>query len=347
MPQQRDPPDRNRIHERDARTATGEKIAYKAWEDVHMESNNHSHSHSHKTEVGVIGLGKMGKPIVSNLLKAGFPVTVHNRSQAAVETLVSEGAKDGKSPQGVAAVADVIITSLPDPDGVRDVYLGDQGLVASSKPGQVYVDTSTIDPGLSRELAKAFAERDAQFLDAPVSGGTAGAQAGTLTIMVGGDQEALDKARPVLEAFGQRIHLVGPSGSGTIVKLANQLLVGINMAGVAEALVLGVKAGADPVKMLEVLSTSFGGSKMLERGIPLIVDRNFSGGTPVDLLCKDLGLIAALASELGVPLATGQVAFDVFNRAHDANHGADDMTAIVIPIEQAADVEVIRKSDDA
>ncbi|MGI8485823.1 MAG: NAD(P)-dependent oxidoreductase [Thermomicrobiales bacterium] len=306
-----------------------------------------SQSQDQRMEVGVIGLGKMGKPIVSNLLKAGFSVTIHNRSRAAVDELVGEGAKDGKSPHGVASVADVIVTSLPDPASVRDVYWGDQGLVASSRAGQVYADTSTIDPGLSRELATAFTEHGAQFLDAPVSGGTAGAEAGTLTIMVGGNQEALDKARPVLEAIGQRIHLVGPSGSGTIVKLANQLLVGINMAGVAEALVLGVKAGADPVKMLEVLSTSFGGSKMLERGIPLIVDRNFAGGTPVDLLRKDLGLIADLASELGVPLATGQVAFDVFNRAHDADHGAEDMTAIVIPIEQAADVEVIRKSDDA
>ena len=160
--------------------------------------------------------------------------------------------------------------------------------------------------------------------------------------MVGGDAEAFARATPVLEAIGQKLHLVGPSGSGTIIKLANQLLVGINMAAVAEALVLGVKAGADPAKMLEVLSTSFGGSKMLDRGVPLIIDRNFAGGTPVDLIRKDLGLIADLAEQLGVPLATGNQARAVFDRAHDTEHGAEDMTAVVLPIEQDAGIEVVR-----
>lgn len=173
-----------------------------------------------------------------------------------------------------------------------------------------------------------------------MSGGVAGAQAGTLTIMIGGEAGVFEKARPVLEVIGQNLHLVGPSGAGTVVKLANQLLVGINMAATAEALVLGVKAGADPRKMLEVLSTSFASSKMLERGVPLIVERNFGGGTPVDLIRKDLGLIQNLASELGVPLTTGTEALNVFDRAHNANHGDEDMTAIVRPLEKEAGVEV-------
>jgi 3-hydroxyisobutyrate dehydrogenase len=294
--------------------------------------------------VGVIGLGKMGQPMTRNLLKAGFAVTVHNRSKGAVETLTGEGATDGGSPRGVAEQTDVIVTSLPDPAAVRDVYLGEDGLVASARPGQVFVDTSTIDPGLSRELAAQLESKDAGFLDAPVSGGVAGAEAGTLTIMVGGTQETFDKATPVLQALGQRLHLVGASGSGTIVKLANQLLVGINMAGVAEAMVLGVKAGADPEKMLEVLSTSFGSSRMLDRGVPLIVERNFGGGTPVDLIRKDLGLIANLANELGVPLSTGNEARSVFDRAHDASYGAEDMTAVVRPMESEAGIEVARRS---
>ena len=292
--------------------------------------------------VGVIGLGKMGKPITRNLLKAGFKVVVNNRSSAAVEELVAEGAVDGKDPKGVAEAADVIITSLPDPTAVRKVYLEPGGLVENARAGQVIADTSTIDPGLSRELAEKLIEKNALFLDAPVSGGVAGAEAGTLTIMIGGTQEAFDKAQPVLSAIGQKLHLVGPSGSGTVIKLANQLLVGINMSAVAEALVLGVKAGADPAKMLEVLSTSFGGSRMLDRGVPLIIDRNIGGGTPVDLLRKDLGLIADLANELGAPLTMGAEARAIFDRAHNADHGSDDMTAVILPMESIAEVEVKR-----
>ncbi len=295
--------------------------------------------------VGVIGLGKMGKPITRNLLKAGFDVAVHNRSEAAVAELVGAGAVDGHNPKSVAEGADVVLTSLPDPAAVRDVYLKEDGLVAHARFGQLFIDTSTVDPGLSRELHERLASKDAAFLDAPVSGGVAGAEAGSLTIMVGGDAEAFRRATPVLEAIGQRLHHVGPSGAGTVIKLANQLLVGINMAAVAEAMVLGVKAGADPEKMLEVLSTSFGGSKMLDRGVPLIVDRNFAGGTPVDLIRKDLGLIADLADELGVPLSTGLQARAVFDRAHDADHGSEDMTAIVVEIERVAQVEVARGSN--
>lgn len=228
-----------------------------------------------KMTVGLIGTGKMGKPMTENLLKAGFVVVIHSRSRGPVDALVQVGASDRGSSRGVAEAADVIVSSLPDPEAVRDVYLSDDGLVANARSGQVYVDTSTIDPGLSRELAEKFAAKGASFLDAPVSGGVAGAEAGTLTVMIGGDADTLEKVRPVLEVFGQNLKLVGPSGSGTIVKLANQLLVGINMAAVAEAMVLGVKAGADPNKMLEVLSTSFGSSRMLDRGVPLIVERNF------------------------------------------------------------------------
>jgi 3-hydroxyisobutyrate dehydrogenase len=296
------------------------------------------------TRVGVIGLGKMGKPITRNLLKAGFSVSVFNRSRAAIDELVADGASDGSSVAGVANASEIVFTSLPDPNAVRDVYLSDSGLVASAREGQIFIDTSTIDPGLSRQLAEEFSKVGAGFLDAPVSGGVGGAEAGTLTVMIGGDADSFAKATPVLSAIGQKLHHVGPSGAGTVIKLANQLLVGINMAATAEALVLGVKAGADPEKMLEVLSTSFGSSRMLERGIPLIVERNFGGGTPVDLLRKDLGLISDLAAELGVPLTTGAEARRVFDRAHDATFGDNDMTAIIRPIETAAGVEVKRNT---
>lgn len=292
--------------------------------------------------VGVIGLGKMGQPMTRNLLEAGFTVHVHNRSTAAVDALVSEGAVRGDGVAGIARGCDVIVTSLPDPDAVRDVFLGHDGLVENARSGQVYVDTSTVDPDLSRELARKLEAAGAQFLDAPVSGGVAGAEAGSLTIMIGGPSEAVESARAVLEALGERIHLVGPNGSGTVVKLANQLLVGINMAGVAEALVMGVKAGADPERMLEVLATSFGSSRMLERGVPLIVERNFGGGTPVDLIRKDLGLISNLAKALGVPLEVGNVARNSFDQAHDTEHGSEDMVAVILPMEESAGVKVER-----
>jgi len=297
--------------------------------------------------VGVIGLGKMGTPMTRSLLNAGFDVVVHNRSQAAVDTLKAEGATAAGSPAEIAHQSRVVITSLPDPAAVESVYLGDAGLVANATEGQVYVDTSTVDPGLSRKLADELTAKGASFLDAPVSGGVAGAVAGTLTIMVGGDGEAFARVQPVLEALGEKIHHVGPSGSGTIIKLANQLLVGINVAGVAEAMVLGAKAGADPAAMFEVLSSSFGGSRMLDRGVPLILDRNFGGGTPVDLIRKDLGLITALAQELGVPLSSGENAQAIFNRAHDADLGTEDMVAVIRPMEQTAGTEVQRSQGDA
>lgn len=293
--------------------------------------------------IGVIGLGKMGKPMTRALMRAGFPVIVHNRSQAAVEELASEGAEAGGGPAEIAQRAEVIITSLPDSDAVRAVYLGDEGLIAHARESKIYVDTSTVDPGLSRTLAAEAQARGAAFLDAPVSGGVAGAEAATLTIMVGGDADAFRRVKPVLEALGERIHHVGPSGSGTVIKLANQLLVGINVAGVAEAMVLGVKAGADPEAMFEVLSTSFGGSRMLDRGVPLILDRNFGGGTPVDLIRKDLGLITALAQELGVPLSSGENARAVFDRAHDSDLGTADMVSVIQPIEERAGVQVARR----
>lgn len=297
--------------------------------------------------VGVVGLGKMGTPMTRSLLKAGFQVVVHNRSRAAVDALREEGAEAVDGPAAIAQSATVILTSLPDPAAVEAVYLGEDGLVANAREGQVYVDTSTVDPGLSRKLAKELSARQASFLDAPVSGGVAGAVAGTLTIMVGGDEEAFARVRPVLEALGERIHHVGPSGSGTIIKLANQLLVGINVAAVAEAMVLGVKAGADPAAMFDVLSSSFGGSRMLDRGVPLILERNFGGGTPVDLIRKDLGLITSLAQELGVPLASGETAQAIFNQAHDANLGTEDMVAVIRPMEQQAGTEVTRQQVDA
>ncbi len=291
--------------------------------------------------VGFIGLGKMGRPMAVNLLRAGFPLIVHNRSRGVVEALAERGAFAASSPGEIAAGSDIVLTCLPDPTAVEEVYLGAGGLVESARAEQIFVDTSTVGLRTSRGLAAALSMRGAQFLDAPVSGGVDGAEAASLTIMVGGDAETFERVRPVLAALGQRLHHVGPAGSGTVVKLVNQLLVGINVAGVAEAMVLGVKAGADPRAMLDVLSTSYGGSRMLERVVPLMLERRFDGGTPVDLIRKDLGLITELAANLGVPIAGGEMARHAFDAASAAGCGMRDMAAVVLPLEGEVGVEVV------
>ena len=189
-------------------------------------------------------------------------------------------------------------------------------------------------------IYEAIRARGASFLDAPISGGTAGAQAGTLTIMVGGDADAFERARPVFEAMGKNIKHVGPSGAGSVVKLVNQLLVAINMAGVVEGIVLGTKAGVDPNVMLEVLSTSFGGSAMLNRSVPLILERNFQPGTPVNLILKDMGLIKELGHELAVRLLLGSVAEEVFGEARALGWGEEDMAGLVRTLERLAGIEI-------
>lgn len=292
--------------------------------------------------LGFIGLGKMGKPMTRNLLRAGYEVTIHNRSRAVVEELSAEGARPASSPREVAAAADLVLTCLPTPASVEEVYSGDDGLIPAARDGQILVDCSTVGPALSRQLHAAAAERGAGFLDAPVSGGPAGAEEATLTIMVGGDGDVLARATPVLEKLGTNIHHVGPSGSGSVVKLVNQLLVGINMAAVAEAVVFGVKAGADPQALLDVLATSFGSSRMLTRGMPLIMDRQFASGTPIDLILKDLGLIHDVGKALDVRLLLGAVAQEVFKEGRALGLGQEDMAALVKPAERLAGVEVRR-----
>lgn len=290
--------------------------------------------------LGFIGLGKMGRPMTRNLLSAGYEVTVHNRSRGVVEELSREGARPANSPAEVAQAADLVITCLPTPASVEEVYFAEHGLIGAAREGQVLVDCSTVSPALSRRQYAAARDRGAHFLDAPVSGGPAGAESATLTIMVGGDAEAVEKARPVFQALGQNTHHVGAAGAGSVVKLVNQLLVGIHMAAVAEAIVFGVKAGADPQALLDVLSTSFGSSRMLTRSVPMFMERQFEAGTPINLLLKDLGLIHEVGKELDVRLLLGAVAQEVFKEGRALGLGDEDMAALVKPAERIAGVEV-------
>jgi 2-hydroxy-3-oxopropionate reductase len=295
-------------------------------------------------EVGFVGLGLMGKPMARHLIKAGHRVHVHNRSRGVVDELAGEGAVAASSAGEVAGRAEVVLTCLPNTEQVERVYFGEDGLYARARAGQLFVDHSTVGVDTTRKCAEAARASGAEFLDAPVSGGPAGAQGATLTIMVGGAPASFDRAMPLFQAMGKNIRLCGPTGAGTAVKLVNQLLVAINMAGVAEALVFGLKAGADPQTILEVVGTGFGGSRMLERTVPLVLDRNFKAGTAVNLIVKDLGLIQGLAAELGAELPMAARAREVFEHGREVGIGDDDMSGLVRPPEHAAGVEIRRSA---
>jgi len=286
-------------------------------------------------EVGFIGLGRMGKPMVRRLLEAGYTVHVHNRSPQAVVELVAGGAKGAESAAGVAERADIILTALPTPDTVEDVY---KDVAAAARPDQIYVDHSTVGLGLNRSCAELLAEKGAHFLDAPVSGGPGGAAAGTLTVMVGGEQAVFDRALPVFQALGRNIRLCGPVGAGQAVKLVNQLLVGIHTAASAEAFVFGRSLGADPQVILEMLGTSFGGSQMLVRNVPRFISRDFSAATPVGLILKDLKLIEGEARERHVPLRIGALAEKIFAEASSNGMTGDDMAGVIRMVEEDAKV---------
>ncbi|MEE9286311.1 MAG: NAD(P)-dependent oxidoreductase [Dehalococcoidia bacterium] len=290
--------------------------------------------------VGFIGLGKMGLPMARHLLKAGFPLAVHNRSRANVERLASEGAAATGSPAEVARQSDVVLTCLPDTQAVEEVFLGPGGIMEATREGQVLVDHSTVGPTTSVKLYETAKAHGAGFLDAPVSGGPGGVTSATLTIMVGGDAATFRQALPVFEALGKNIHHVGGPGSGAIIKLANQLLVAIHTVAATEALVLTAKAGADPKTMLEVVGASYGASAMLNRHGPLILERRFEPGTPVDLILKDLRLIGELADASGVRSLMGSLAKQVFAEASALGLGAADMAAVVQPLERLAKAEV-------
>ena len=290
-------------------------------------------------EVGFVGLGMMGRPMVERLLGAGYAVHVYNRSRGPVEALASMGATAADSPAQVAERSDVVLTALPTPESVEEVYTH---LAAAARAGQVYADHSTVRPDQNRRWAMTIGSKGAEYLDAPVSGGPSGAAGGTLTIMVGGDEATLGRVLPVFQAFGSTIRLCGPVGAGQVVKLVNQLLVGVHTAAIAEAAVFGAALGADPAVVLELLGKSYGGSTMMVRHMPRFISRDFSGATPVALILKDLGLIHDEAKAAGVPLLLGGLAEQRFLEARARGLGGEDMAALVKLWEEAAGVAVGR-----
>ena len=275
--------------------------------------------------------------MTQRLLAAGYSVHVFNRSRGAIEALAAEGAKPAASAGEVARRAEIVMTALPTPDSVQAVYAE---MAQAARSGQIFIDHSTVSPGLNRWCAEQLEPKGADFLDAPVSGGPAGAQAGTLTVMVGGDQKVLERALPALQAFGKNIRLCGAVGAGQVVKLINQLLVGIHTSAIAEAAVFGARFGADPRIVLELLGTSFGGSTMMTRNLPRFISRDFTPATPVGLILKDLGLIHDEARNGGIPLLLGELAEQRFSEARARGLGDEDMAALVKLWEEPAGVTI-------
>ncbi len=293
--------------------------------------------------IGFIGLGLMGKPMARNLMKAGFALTIYARHPEKVQDVVAAGATLVASSRAVGEASDVVITMLPNSPEVEEVVLGPAGVLEGARPGMILIDMSTIAPEASRALARRCAERGVTFLDAPVSGGSNGAEAGTLAIMVGGDQQAFEQCRPIFEAMGSRekIFYVGPSGSGEVVKVANNLLCGVIAAATAEALVLGVKAGVETEMLAKIIGVSSGASTQLSAVFPIrVFNGSFEPGFMTDLLHKDLGLALELAAQHGVPLELTALTRELYERARAAGYGRADYTAFIKLLEEQAGVRV-------
>jgi 3-hydroxyisobutyrate dehydrogenase-like beta-hydroxyacid dehydrogenase len=293
------------------------------------------------TRVGFVGLGVMGRRMVRNLMRAGFQLTVHNRSRAIVDELAKEGATPATSGAEVARASQVTISCLPRPEDVRLVHAGPGGILEGVQPGSIVIDMSTIDPKTHQDLAAAYKAKGADYLEAPVSGGVGGAERGTLTMMVGGDAAALERARPVFQAMGKRLYHLGPAGCGAAAKLINNMLCAINAAAVAEASILMMKAGLDPTQMMrDVIQNSSGTSSELADSADAFLARDFEPGFTVDLLLKDVLLGVDFAKAVGLSMNSATAAVQLLQRTKAEGMGGRSMYAWILPLERDAGIEV-------
>jgi len=284
--------------------------------------------------IGFIGLGIMGRPMAQNLLKAGFELTVYNRSNAPVDLLVSSGAVSAQSPKAVAERSDVVITMVTDSEAVKEVVLGQRGVIEGAHPGMVVVDMSTISPSVTRSVSATLAGKGAAMLDAPVSGGDKGAREGTLTIMVGGPAPAFEACLPVLQAMGKKVVHMGGTGAGQLTKLANQILVACNMVGVCECLNFAKKAGLDVGKVIDSLSAGAASSWSLVNLGPKVAKRDFAPGFKVKLLQKDLRYLLSAADDLNAPLPATALVHQLYGQLEEKGLGDEGTQALVTAIEQ-------------
>jgi 2-hydroxy-3-oxopropionate reductase len=289
-----------------------------------------------KRTIAFIGLGIMGKPMAKHLLAAGHPLVVHDVVAGPVNELAQLGATVAPSPAEAAARSDAVITMLPDSPELEAVALGPRGVLAGLRPGAIFADMSTISPVTWRSVVQQAVQKGIRVLDAPVSGGQVGAEQASLSIMVGGDQATFDDFLPIFQLLGKRLTLVGGPGAGQIVKACNQIVVAMTMEGVAEALVLGAKAGVDPAKIREVLLGGFAQSRILELHGQRMIDRNFTPGFKVKLHRKDLGIALAAGREYGVPLPFTAQVHEMMTALIVAGHGEDDHASIATILEGMA-----------
>ena len=292
--------------------------------------------------IGFIGLGIMGKPMARNLIKAGYSLTVHNRSRGAVDELVRDGAKDGRTPRAVAEESDIIITMLPDSPDVQQVVTGPGGVLEGLRKGAALVDMSTISPMVTQELAKAVRAKGAEMLDAPVSGGEKGAIDATLSIMVGGPEETFARVKPVFEAMGKNIVYIGASGAGQVTKACNQIVVALTIQAVSEALTLAAKAGVDTGKVRQALLGGFAQSRILDVHGQRMLERNFKPGFRVRLHQKDLNIGLSTGKKLGVPLPATAIVQEAFTALQGLGRGDQDHSSLVTLLEDLAKTQVGR-----
>jgi 2-hydroxy-3-oxopropionate reductase len=293
-----------------------------------------------KEKIGFVGTGIMGKPMVKNLLKAGYPVLCYDIVPEPLKELAAAGAALAASNKEVAEKSEVVVTMLPNSPHVEQAVLGPKGILEGARSGLLLLDMSTISPIVSQKVAAEAARKDVKMLDAPVSGGEKGAIEGTLSIMVGGERAVFDKVLPIFQAMGKTITYIGPIGSGGFVKLANQIIVAINLTAIAEALVLGTKAGIDLELMINALSGGLAGSKCLDQKRNNYLQHAFQPGFKIDLHYKDLNLIMESAEKLGVPLPATALVRELFSALRVKGRGQMDHSGVITLLEELAGVKV-------
>ncbi len=299
-----------------------------------------------KKRIGYIGLGLMGKPIARNIMRAGYPLTVHNRSQAPVEELVADGAQPADSPLAVAEVSDVVFTNLPDSPDVEQVVLGPNGVIEGCRPGMIFIDNSTIKPETARSIASKLAEVDVSALDAPVSGGDVGAKAGTLAIMVGGPRDTFDSILPIFQAMGKTITYVGESGAGQVAKACNQIMVAAQMVAMGELILLAQKSGVDPRRVIDAIQ---GGAAQCW-ALDVKPQRIFAGerqpGFKAYMQHKDLGIVLDTARAYGMPLPATVVVMQLFEAMLQMGMEDLDNSGVIGVLEVMANERLILEAEN-
>ena len=293
-----------------------------------------------KKKIGFVGLGVMGKPMAKNLLKAGYTLIVHDIRPEPVKELVEAGAQQGTSSKDVAEKSEVIITMLPNSPEVREVVLGKDGVLEGAKSGTILIDMSSIAPLVSKEISAKAQEKGVQMLDAPVSGGEPKAVDGTLSIMVGGPVDVFGQVEDILKVMGASAVLVGDIGSGNTTKLANQIIVALNIAAMSEAMVLATKAGVEPGKVYQAIRGGLAGSTVLDAKVPLALKRNFKPGFRIELHIKDLANALDTAHELGVPVPLASGVMEIMQALRVDGKATDDHGGIIQFYEKLAKVQV-------